>query len=262
VTDRNLLPNPALLRFYDLSLAGDAGGLLALFSDPPEINTPLQGAIKGEAAFRRFVADQQDWLTRRSASARLLNAVSGDKRLVIEWVLDLAQAEGAFDMPVALVADLDGELVSSIRIYHSTWPLDGRHRVRGPLLLPAEGLEEPAVVQAYMKGLASADLESVLALFVDDGYAREPSGQRFKYEGPDGLRRFYGGALSAGGISLKHCTATFDGKCLAVEYICDEWAHAPLPPQSGLAVYELAGPDRLQAARIYDDVEPPFTGGG
>jgi hypothetical protein len=40
--------------------------------------------------------------------------------------------------------------------------------------------------------------------------------------------------------------------------ICDEWAQVPLPPQSGLAVYDLAGPDRLRAARIYDDVEPPF----
>ena len=57
---------------------------------------------------------------------------------------------------------------------------------------------------------------------------------------------------------LHHCTATFDGRTFAVEYVCDEWANVKLAPQAGLAVYELAGPDKLQAARIYDDVTPPF----
>ena len=76
--------------------------------------------------------------------------------------------------------------------------------------------------------------------------------------GPEGLRHFYDPALDSAGVVLHHCTATFDGRTFAVEYICDEWANVKLPPQAGLAVYELAGPDKLQAARIYDDVTPPF----
>jgi hypothetical protein len=111
-----------------------------------------------------------------------------------------------------------------------------------------------------MRGIAGADLEAVLALFVEDGYAREPSGDRFKYKGPQGLRQFYAGALSAGGIKLEHCTATFDGMCCAIEFIAVEWAEVRLPPQAGIAVYELAASDKLMAARIYDDVEPPLPG--
>ena len=72
------------------------------------------------------------------------------------------------------------------------------------------------------------------------------------------MQHFFGPALDAGGVVLHHCTATFDGHSFAVEYIFDEWANVKLPPQAGLAVYELAAPDRLQAARIYDDVLPPF----
>ena len=43
-----------------------------------------------------------------------------------------------------------------------------------------------------------------------------------------------------------------------MEFIADAWAKVKLPPQAGLAVYELAGPHKLRAARIYDDVTPPF----
>ena len=254
-------PIPALDRFYDLSLAGDAAGLLALFGTTPRIDTPLLGEAKGEDSFRRFVAAHQDWLTRHAAAPRLMNTILSEKRAVLEWVLDLVAGEASIDLPVAMAADLEGGLLSALRIYHSTWPLYGEHRVRRPLLHPAVDLVEPAVIQAYMRGIAGADLEGVLALFVEDGYAREPSGDRYKYQGPQGLRQFYGVALSAGGIKLEHCTATFDGECCAIEFNAVEWADVRLPPQAGLAVYELAAPDRLRAARIYDDVEPPLKGG-
>jgi hypothetical protein len=255
-------PIPALDRFYDLSLAGDAAGLLALFGSTPRIDTPLLGEVKGEDSFRRFVAAHQDWLTRHAAAPRLVNAILSQERAVLEWVLDLLVGEASIDLPVAMAADLEGGLLSALRIYHSTWPLYGEHRVRRPLLHPAVDLEEPAVIQAYMRGIAGADLEAVLALFVEDGYAREPSGDRYKYKGPQGLRQFYGGALSAGGIKLEHCTATFDGECCAIEFNAVEWAGVRLPPQAGIAVYELAAPDRLRAARIYDDVEPPLNNSG
>jgi hypothetical protein len=103
------------------------------------------------------------------------------------------------------------------------------------------------------------DKEAVLALFTDDGYAREPSGQRFKHTGRDGLEGFYGPALQNGGIVLTHCTATWDGTTCAIEFIAREWAHVKLPPQAGMAVYETAeGGTKLRAARIYDDVMPPY----
>jgi hypothetical protein len=123
-------------------------------------------------------------------------------------------------------------------------------------------LFSPAGVGGALKAFAALTPEQAqnptVAQAIDGGYAREPSGSRFKYVGTDGLERFYGPALSAGGIVLHHSTATFDGHACGVEYVCDEWAKVKLPPQAGLAIYELAGPDRIQAMRIYDDVAPPF----
>jgi hypothetical protein len=86
---------------------------------------------------------------------------------------------------------------------------------------------------------------------------REPSGSKYKHIGRSGQREFYVPALKAGGISIKHCTATFDGTRVAAEYICDGWGKVKLEPQAGVAVYELGNTGLIYAARIYDDVTPP-----
>jgi hypothetical protein len=248
----------AIKDFYVYLLAGDVEALTDVYAGQPLVNTPLQGEVKGAAAFKRFVGEQQAWLDERRARPELFDLTATDERMVAEFVLYLEHAGEPVDLPVAVAADLVEGGISAVRVYHSTWPLTGEHMIRAPLLEPAEGLEEPEVIKAYMAGIAKPDKEAVLALFAEDGYVREPSGARFKHVGPDGLRHFYGPALDAGGVILHHCTATFDGRRFVVEFICDEWANVKLPPQAGLAVYELAGPDKLQAARIYDDVMPPF----
>jgi hypothetical protein len=247
-----------LQRLYDNLLAGDAEAILALFSGEPHIDTPLDGAIRGEAAVRAFVARQAVWLAERRASPRPLHTIDTPLCVVVELVLDLAQGGEVIDLPIGLVADRQGAGFSAVRVYHSTWPLTGGHRVRPPLLEPPlSRLDEPPAVEAYMAALRDGNAPLILSLFTPDGYVRQPSGDRYRHEGPEGLPRFYVPALAAGGISLIHCTATSDGRSVAIEFIADKWGQTPLPPQAGLAVYDLAG-DRLSAARIYDDVDPPI----
>ena len=248
-----------VVNLYQYLQAGEADKLLALFTGEPVINTPLQSEIRGEANFRQFVTQQQAWLTERRANSQLFNSIVTPERLVTELVVDLTQTGETFDLPVVAVFDRSGDGVTAIRVYHSTWPLTGQHIIRPPLLQPpAAHLTEPAIVQAYMAGLREPNEALVLSLFAENGYLREPSGNRYKHMGEAGLREFYDPALSSGGISLHHCTATYDGHTFAVEYICDEWAKVKLPAQAGLAIYEMAGPTKLAAVRIYDDVTPPF----
>jgi hypothetical protein len=252
-------PLPALLRFYDDLLAGNVDSLLNLFNGEPDLNTPLRGEVKGYAAFERFVTEEQAWLSERKARPEFVNAIISDERIVLELIVYLTLEGEEIDLPIAIAADRKGAGVSAIRVYHSTWPLTGEHIVRPTILDPPERKpEEPAVIEAYMTGIGKPDKELVLSLFTQDGYVRQPSGARYKHTGPEGLHQFYDPALDAGGIVLHHVTATFDGHSIGIEFICDEWANVKLPPQAGLAVYELAGTDKIQAARIYDDVNPPF----
>ena len=149
-------PVPSLVCFYDILLEGDSDSLHKLFTAEPRLNTPLHGEIRGSAALRQFVGEQQAWLTRRDAHSELTNAIVSDQRIVLELVLYLRQPTKVIDLPVALAAERDGEGLSEVRVYHSTWPLSGEHIVRAPIVQPpAEKLEEPAVVEAYMAGSAS-----------------------------------------------------------------------------------------------------------
>jgi mannose-6-phosphate isomerase-like protein (cupin superfamily) len=259
IVDLDEPPFPALLGYYDALLEGDVDLLRELFSGEPHVDGPLEGQVKGEEALGAYVSAQRAWLSARAAHPEFLDVTLTPERIVLEWVLEMRQDDEAFDLPVAMAADRDGAAISALRVYHSTWPLTGHHAVRAPLLdPPAAKPDEPAVVQAYTAGLREGNAEFVVSLFAEDGYAREPSGSRFRYAGADGLVQFYGPALSGGGIMVHHRTATADGHACAVEYVCDAWAGVPLPPQAGLAVYELAGPGKIRAARIYDDVAPPF----
>jgi len=63
------------------------------------------------------------------------------------------------------VADLVEGNVSSVRTYHSTWPLTGKHKIRPSILSPVEDLKEPNIIETYMAGIANPDKGAVLALF-------------------------------------------------------------------------------------------------
>lgn len=247
-----------LENLYTLFLQGDTKTLLTLYSAEPVMDTPLSGRVQGTEAIEQAVQTQQCWLQEREVTPELLASIDTENRFVAEFVLFLNQANERIDLPVAVVADLEGEAVTSLRVYHSTWPLTGTHLIRTPLLSFASHLEEPEVVEAYMNALTQPDEEAILALFTTDGYVREPSGSRYKHEGAQGRKAFYDQILTNGGVPLKHCSATFNGTLFAVEYVCDTWGQAHFAPQAGMAMYELADADHIRAVRIYDDVTPPL----
>jgi hypothetical protein len=249
--------------FYVSLLAGDVDALTDVYLGQPQVNTPLQGEVKGAAAFKKFVEDQQAWLREREANPELFYLNATDERIVAEFVLYLGHAGEMIDLPVAVVADLVEGGISAIRVYHSTWPLTGEHMIRAPLLEPVEGLEEPEVIKAYMAGIGEPDKEVVLALFAEDGYVREPSGARYKHVGPEGLRHFYGPALDAGGVVLHHCTATFDGRTFAVEFITQILALTKSGSPHGLGISHFTLPGLMYSAyfvRFISTVSILFSG--
>jgi hypothetical protein len=126
------------------------------------------------------------------------------------------------------------------------------------VLQPAGGLRTTGAVGAYQQALAAGDLDGVLAAFAPDATVREPAGGSYVHRGPDALRALYERFFAnGGGIELEHCAVTDDGRACALEYNLVAWGRTPLPPQAGLAVYVRGDDGRLEAARIYDDADPP-----
>lgn len=250
--------NHPLAHYLPLLINGDANALLNLFSAEPHLNEPHYGRITA-ATFPDYVADASAFLQQRQARVENIALTHTPTRAVAEQILHLQHDGRAIPLPMALVADLDGDKLTFVRLYHSLWPLIHDHHVRPPVLPHDPDLAMPDIIGRYQSALARGDLEAILQTFEDNAIAREPSGGEYQYRGQERLREFYGMLFSqSGGIPLDHCTLTDDGVRCAVEYIVTAWGDKPLPPQAGVAVYERGKSGLLAAARIYDDVDPPL----
>ena len=252
------------VQYFDGLLSGEMDALVDSFAGEPELYDPVRGRIRGRKAFEAHVTETAAQLRQRNISVEDVERIVMDERGFEEVVLHLdGDDDGRVDLPVAIVADhrTDGRL-HELRVYYSRWQLTGRHAIRPPLLQPDPELRVAGVVEEYQRALGAGDIDAVVAAFEPDAYAREPAGGGYVHRGPDGLRAFYAHLFSnGGGIPLEHCAVVdADGAC-ALEYNVVRWGATELPAQAGVAVYVRGPSGRLAAARIYDDVDPPLSGG-
>ena len=247
--------------YYEGILAGEPDALVRSFAaGQPVLDDPRVGRVEGTRELRAFVTGTAGWLRERDAVVENVALTRTPNRTAEEVVLNVLADHGArVELPVAIVTDRNPDrTLKVIRVYHSTWPLAGEHRVRPPLLPADPKLHTEGTPGVYQRALADGDLAGIVATFEPDGYAREPSGAAYLHRGTEALYELYGHMFAnAGGIGLEHCTLTDDGVRCAIEYNCVRWGDTEIPPQAGVAVYERGSGGLLAAARIYDDVEPP-----
>lgn len=236
-------------------LAGDGAAIAGAFSGEPAIDDPFAGAVRGAGALDGFVAERHGWLAARAARLTLGRVTRADRRTVVEAVLHLRDQGHDVDLPIAVVGDdAPGGRARALRVYHSFWPIEGRHRRRLPLLPRDPGAHVTGAVADYLRALAAGDVDAIVATFEPDGYFREPSGEPYVHRGQVELRAFMAQILGAGGIGIEHVTVTDDGTVCAIEFDAVRFGRRSIPPQAGLAIYERGASGRLRAARIYDDV--------
>jgi SnoaL-like domain len=247
-----------MVPYYAGLLTGETDALIQSFAGEPEVHYPVRGRVKGTRAFAAYAAATMAWLG--EASIEDVGLVRTEQRSVGEAVLHLDGEDGQVDLPVAIVADRRSDgWIEEVRIYYSSWPLIGRHVHRPPLLQPDPDLRESEVVGEYQRALAAGDVDSIVAAFEPDAYAREPAGGAHAHRGTDGLRAFYEHLFSNdGGIPLEHCSVVDDGRVCALEYNVVRWGKTELRPEAGVAVYVRGESGKLAAARIYDDADPPL----
>lgn len=248
-------PPDATTGYLDRLLRGDSAALLAGFAGDAAVDDPIGGRVRGRSELDRFVAERHAWLTARSARLEILRTTVDAKHSVVEALLHLRLPDTAVDLPIAVVGDkTDGNRVTAIRVYHSHWPLEGKHAIRHPLLPRDSTIVLRDIVAEYQRALAAGDAVAAFNTFEPDGYFREPSGGIYVHRGPEALRGFLSAILAGGGIRLEHCSVTDDGVVAAIEFNAVQFGARRLEPQAGLAIYERGATGRLAAARIYDDV--------
>ena len=236
---------------------GDIHVLETVWPGDVVIYDPRAGEVRGHKQLRRFVSQNQFWLTERQARIETVASTVVGGRAVVELLAHLAGDGPELAWPLAVVAESRDDTSVVFRTYCSQWPVDGRRPVRPPILEP--GSARPGdVVGRYQAALDAGDAEAIVSTFAPDGYFREPIGPHSAHCGAPELRSFFTTCFSAGGgIALQPCAVTDDGVRCALEYNCVRWGRYDLPPQAGIGVFE-RGPDGLlAAARVYDDVEAP-----
>lgn len=243
--------------YFDTLSSGEPERLRELFAASPFLNDPQAGKVAGPEALGDFIAGDHEWLA--GSRADLASVTDTERRVVAEFILHLGSGGQEIALPVAIAADKAEGAYGAIRVYYSMWPLLGHHELRSPILCKDDNLALPDdAVGRYHDALTRGDLEDILDTFEDDGYAREPAGGEYVYEGKERLRDFYALLFSGGGgIILDHCLLADNGVRAALEYNAISWGETELKPQAGIAVYERGASGLLHAARIYDDVEPP-----
>ena len=246
--------------YYDGLMAGEQDALVKSFAGEPVLHDPLHGRVRGVRAFEWYVTALNAFLAQHNMSFDAVDDVITVQRGFEEVVLHLDGEAGRVDVPVAIIADRrsDGRLLE-LRVYHSMWPVLGRHVHRPPMLQRDPGLRASDVVAEYQRALSAGDVDAILATFEPDAYAREPAGGRYVHRGRDRLRAFYELLFSNdGGIPLEHCALADDGRACVLEYNVVKWGKTELFPQAGVAVYARGQSGKLAAARIYDDADPPL----
>ncbi len=220
ILDRRERESLRSVPFFDGLLAGEIDALLGSFAGVPEVHHPVRGRIKGERAFRQFVAEMTSWFAARTAEVEDVDVILTPSRGIEEVVLHLDPEQDGrrIGLPLSLAADHDGDgRIAEIRLYFSTRPLTGRSANRPPLLQADAALDLPDIVGEYPRALAAGDVDA----------------------------------------RLEYCTVTDDGRACAVEYNVIRWGGVEVAPQAGLAVCDRRDTGQSGAVRAYGDVDPP-----
>ncbi len=248
----------SLSRFYKNLTDRKAAPLKQLFSGPFALNSPLSGSLNGETGLQTLLEDEGSWMRRHLISVEKIAVLKSDQRIAVELKLMVKINGRKTDLPVIIIGDLFGDKFGQIRIYHSTWPINGAHRFRSPIVWPRNSLNRPDIIQTYAECLIRGDAGGILALFSDEAVVQEPSGSRFVHAGAEGREKFFRGILADGAPGITHAVDIRTDTSYCVEYICESWGKMIFPPMAGCTVYNLSSRlDRIEGIRVYDDITLP-----
>lgn len=247
----------AMIGFFSLIRTWKEDAVSAFLADDIGIDDPILGKFSGRESFRMFVQGERIWLTKHEIGIEPINQIFSDDGFVVEYLFHLKTNGERGDIPVALAGDIVDGNVNSIRIYFSTWPLEGKNQQRRPIIRVREKMALPCPLDSYIKALRENNTKAVVDLFEEDGYVRDARGERFSYRGKNELEQFYRGIISGSGISLNPVRLVYDGKNAAVEYSFDVYDVSSFHTQAGITIYEISERAKLRSARTYTDAVMP-----
>jgi hypothetical protein len=249
------------MKFIELIIAEEYREILSHLTEDVALNLQTVGFCKGKAQGIDLLRKQYQYLHNEIKEIKIFRQFEDDKHLVIEYDLVL---NNTFDLPLVIILVKEENRYSSLRTYHSVYPITEGHIFRASISTDEIQLTEPTEVVNYFDGIAVGSVEATMATlsFDDDVYFREPAGWRWNHKTKEGLREHFQHFFADGGVPLKfhnyildHAKGTFAG-----EYTCDVWGSATFKPQAGISIYDInKETGKITGIRVYDNVDPAYT---
>ncbi|HET7459959.1 MAG TPA: nuclear transport factor 2 family protein [Longimicrobium sp.] len=246
--------------YFRALAAGDAAAIRALFAGEPVLDDPLSGRVDA-AGLEAHVAAAQKLFTGATVHYGPAGLVETPERVVSHGQLVGRGQGGALVLPCACVWEraADGGL-RELRAYWSPAAVKEQRGERAPILPPRDDLALPDAVARHLRALAADDVEGVTATY--DATCLSPIPLPW-LDPADTVRRHYGAQVgNEGAVVLQPCTVTQTDAACVIEFVTPKWDGADIPPQAGLAVYDLRGGGICQA-HLFGDLAPsPMAGLG
>jgi len=248
------------MKFVELIIAEEYNTILSQLTEDVNLNLQTVGSGKGKTEGIALLKKQNEYLKNEIKEIKVFKRFEDDKHLVIEYDILL---NNTFDLPLVLILVKAGDKYSSLRTYHSVYPLTEGHIFRASIFDKEIELTEPTEVVKYFDGITVGSVEDTMATlsFEDDVYFREPAGWRWNHKTKDGLREHFQHFFADGGVPLKFHNYIFDKEkgTFAGEYTCDVWGTATFKAQAGISIYDInKETGKITGIRVYDNVDTNY----
>ncbi|MEM9859174.1 MAG: hypothetical protein AAF843_17575 [Bacteroidota bacterium] len=248
------------MNYYESIHNQNFDGLIHLLTEDAELNLQSVGVGTKQDAQVLF-QKQYDYLKEEINEIKVFHRFEDDRNLVIEYDILL---NNTFDLPAVVIATKEGEKFSSLRTYHSVYPITEGHEFRATFLEGQIELTEPTEVVKYFDAIAIGSTENTMKTlsFEEDVYFREPAGWRWNHKSKEGLKEHFDHFFADGGVPLKFHNYVFDKKVgtFAGEYACDVWGSAVFKSQAGVSIYDInKETGKIKGIRVYDNVDAAYV---
>ncbi|MBM3702978.1 MAG: hypothetical protein FJW63_08340 [Actinobacteria bacterium] len=253
---------------------GDTYSVQKLFTGEIDIDDPFAGRNTGDSANNMI----KDWRSVKGAivkSIKLEHFTIANECSAAEITLSISQSSKHINLPIVVVADINGKKWDRVRIYYRRAWIDGKQHVRPRMLDKRKLGKMPPIVEEYHRCLREGDVEGMLKVFTPEGCYLDGHGQSTNlslgigmgyFEGKEGIRDVFnqlatfehgdGNDYLKGasvGEYLEHLNIFSDERTTVLEFNIVRPNDPENSIQAGVACYELADDGLLLGARIYDE---------
>jgi hypothetical protein len=231
--------------FIPALVAGELESLARRLGNRATVDDPIYGRASSLASLEPMIGKLGAWFTQRRAEYKHVYSTTGVDRDASEGILAMTGADGARELPIAVVAERRRLREIELRVYYAT-ETPAKRKPRAPLVSPNARSVLPAQVEGAVEALRKAAIDTLVGAFEVD--ARVVDAHGIWHHKRDGAMTAYLSDL--GTMDVQIAGAADDGRTCCIEATVSAGARKDAP---ALLSFERGNSGLFREMRIYWD---------